>query len=268
MKKFVCALLAGVMSMSLLAGCGSKPTEPDANAPADGGENNTTAGETLRMVTNAAFAPYEFVDDNGEVAGIDAEIAAAIAEKLGMKLEITDMAFESLLPALQSGSADIILAGMTVNAERQESVDFTDSYAKGVQVIIVPEGSEIAGPDDLNGKQIGVQTGTTGDQYCSDTPENGGFGEDAVQRYDNGPLAVAALLNGQVDAVVIDNEPAKALVAANEGLKILDTAYTDEDYAAAVQKGNTELLDKVNAALEELKADGTIDEILAKYIHE
>ncbi len=218
-------------------------------------------GETLTMGTNAAFPPYEFVDGNNKIVGIDAEIAEAVAEKLGMKLEIKDMAFDSLITAVSSGAVDIVLAGLTVTEERKESVNFTDSYATGVQVVIVTEDSAIATTDDLAGKKIGVQTGTTGDQYCASD-----YGEEAVARYDNGALAVAALQNGQVDCVVIDNQPAKAYVEANEGLKILDTEYITEDYAAAIAKENTELLDKVNAALAELKDAGVIDEIIGKYI--
>ncbi len=241
-KKILALALAAVMAFALVA-CG---------APAE---------ETLTMGTNAAFPPYEFMDENNNVVGIDAEIAAAVAEKLGMKLEIKDMAFESLITAVSSGAVDIVLAGMTVTEERKESVNFSDSYATGVQVVIVTEDSAIASIEDLAGKKIGVQTGTTGDIYCA-----GDYGEDAVARYDNGALAVAALQNGQVDCVVIDNEPAKAFVEANEGLKLLDTEYITEDYAAAIAKDNTELLDKVNAALAELKADGKIDEIIGKYI--
>lgn len=205
--------------------------------------------------------PYEFVDDNGEVAGIDAEIAKAIADKLGMTLEIKDMEFDSLIPAVQGGSIDIVLAGMTVNEERKESVNFTDSYATGTQVIIVKEDSAIASVDDLEGKTIGVQSGTTGDAYCTDD-----YGQDHVKQFSSGALAVAALVNGQVDCVVIDNEPAKNFVAANTGLKILGTEYVTENYAAAIAKTNTDLLGKVNGAIAELKADGTIDGIIAKYI--
>ncbi|MBQ5777568.1 MAG: basic amino acid ABC transporter substrate-binding protein [Oscillospiraceae bacterium] len=242
-KRILALALAAVMVFALAA----------CTAPTD--------EATLTMGTNAAFPPYEFMDENNNVVGIDAEIAAAVAEKLGMKLEIKDMAFESLITAVSSGAVDIVLAGMTVTEERKESVNFTDSYATGVQVVIVTEDSAIATIDDLAGKKIGVQTGTTGDIYCA-----GDYGEDAVARYDNGALAVAALQNGQVDCVVIDNEPAKAFVEANEGLKLLDTEYITEDYAAAIAKDNTELLDKVNAALAELKADGTLDEIIGKYI--
>lgn len=222
--------------------------------------------ETLTMGTNAAFPPYEMVDENNNIIGIDAEIAAAVAEKLGMKLEIKDMAFDSLITAVSTGNVDVVLAGMTVTPERMEAVNFSDSYATGIQVVIVPEDSSIASIDDMAGKKIGVQSGTTGDIYCSSAPEDGGFGEDAVSRYDNGALAVAALKNGQVDCVVIDNEPAKNFVAANEGLKILDTEYAVEDYAAAIAKENTELLEQFNTALAELKAEGKIDEIVGKYI--
>ncbi len=241
-KKILALALAALMAFALVA----------CNAPAE---------ETLTMGTNAAFPPYEFMDDAGNVVGIDAEIAAAVAEKLGMKLEIKDMAFDSLITAVSTGSVDIVLAGMTVTEERKESVNFSDSYATGVQVVIVTEDSTIATIEDLKDKKIGVQTGTTGDIYCA-----GDYGEDAVARYDNGALAVAALQNGQVDCVVIDNEPAKAFVEANEGLKLLDTEYITEDYAAAIAKDNTELLDNVNKALAELKAEGKLDEIIGKYI--
>ncbi len=216
---------------------------------------------TLVMGTNASFPPYEFVDDNNKIVGIDAEIAAAVAEKLGKKLQIKDMEFDSLLTAVQSGAIDFALAGMTVNDERKLTVDFSDTYATGVQVIIVKEGSAIKTADDLTGKTIGVQAGTTGDIYCTDD-----FGQDNVKQYNNGALAVAALKNGQVDCVVIDNEPAKNYVKANEGLKILDTEYAVEDYAAAISKENKELQEDFNKALKELKDEGKIAEIIEKYI--
>ncbi len=257
MMKKVLALALAALMLFAFAACG-KP----AQDPANDGSNTGSAKTTLTMGTNAAFAPYEFVDDSGKIVGIDAEIAEAIADKLGMKLEIKDMAFDSLITAVSSGSIDMVLAGMTVTEERKQSVNFTDSYAKGVQSIIVPEGSAIASADDLkNAKKIGVQSGTTGDTYCSDD-----FGEDKVSKFDNGAVAVQALANGQVDCVVIDNEPAKQFVKQNSGLKILDTAYTEEDYAAAVAKDNTELLEKLNGAIAELKAEGKIDEIVGKYI--
>lgn len=265
MKKLSIAMLSMVLAGSmLLTACGGGNTQATEDTGSDTQQSETaenTEGGVLRMATNATFPPYEYVDENNEVAGIDADIAAAIADKLGMELEITDMAFDSLIPALQSDTIDIVLAGMTVDPERAESVNFTDSYATGVQVIIVPEGSDIASPDDLEGKNIGVQTGTTGDLYCTDD-----YGQEFVKQFDNGPLAVAALLNGQVDCVVIDNEPAKNYVAANEGLKILDTAYANEDYAAALAKEDTELYEQVNTAIQELKEDGTIASIIEKYI--
>lgn len=243
MKKVLALTLAAVMVFAFAA----------CSAPAE--------KEVLTMGTNAAFPPYEMVDENNNIIGIDAEIAAAVAEKLGMELEIKDMAFDSLITAVSSGAIDVALAGMTVTEERKEAVNFSDSYATGIQVVIVTEDSAIATIDDLEGKKIGVQSGTTGDIYCA-----GDYGEDAVARYDNGALAVQALLNGQVDCVVIDNEPAKAFVEANEGLKILETEYITEEYAAAIAKENTELLDKFNTALSELKAEGKIDEIVGKYI--
>lgn len=240
LKKILAAVLAIAM-ICCFAGCGKN--------------------DTLTMGTNASFAPYEFVDDNGKIVGIDAEIAQALADKLGMKLEIKDMAFEGLITACTGKSIDMVMAGMTVTDERKESVNFTDSYATGIQVIIVKDGSDIETVDDLEGKKIGVQSGTTGWSYCTDD-----YGEENVKEFDNGSLAVAALQNGQVDCVVIDNEPAKNYVAANEGLKILDTEYVVENYAIAVAKDNTELLEKLNKAMAELKEDGTIKKIVDKYI--
>jgi polar amino acid transport system substrate-binding protein len=171
------------------------------------------------------------------------------------------MEFDSLIPAVSGGSIDVAMAGMTVTPERQEEVNFSETYATGVQAIIVKEGSAIASVDDLEGKKIGVQAGTTGDIYATDD-----YGQENVSQYSNGSLAVQALLNDQIDCVIIDNEPAKSFVAANSGLKILDGAYADEDYAICVAKTNTELLNKINDALAALKADGTVDAIIAKYI--
>ncbi len=271
MKKLSIAMLSMVLAGSmLLSACGGNTQQTTDETTDDAAQTEqTTDGGTLVMGTNAAFPPYEFVDENNEVAGIDADIAGAIAEKLGMTLEIKDMAFDSLIPALSGGTVDIVLAGMTVTPDREQNVDFTDSYATGIQVVIVPEDSDIAPVEqedgtmavDLTGKTIGVQSGTTGDIYCT-----GDYGQENVKQYDNGALAVAALVNGQIDCVVIDNEPAKNYVEANPGLKILDTEYITEDYAAAIAKGNTELYDQVNTAIQELKDDGTIASIIEKYI--
>ena len=270
MKKtrIVAALMAAAMMLTVAACGGSDAASAPAASSAASSEAafSTVTDGVLTMGTNAAFPPYEFVDENNEIAGIDADIAKAVAEKLGLKLEIKDMAFDSLITAVESGSVDIVLAGMTVTPERQEAVNFTTSYATGIQVVIVTEDSSIATIDDLEGKQIGVQSGTTGDIYCSSAPEDGGYGEEAVSRYDNGALAVQALMNGQVDCVVIDNEPAKAFVDANDGLKILETEFAVEDYAAAINLENTALLDAVNGALAELETEGKLDEIVGTYI--
>ena len=214
----------------------------------------------LIMATNAFFPPYEFYDGD-DIVGIDAEIAGLLAEKLGLTLEIVDMDFATIVTSVQTGGVDIGLAGMTVTEERLENVNFTDSYATGVQVIIVKEDSDIASVDDLKGKLIGTQEGTTGHQYCAQD-----YGEENVLAYTNGATAVQNLVQGAVDCVVIDKQPALSFVEANEGLKILETEYVIEDYAAAVSKENTALLDALNTALQELKADGSIDEILNKYI--
>ena len=223
-------------------------------------ELTTVEAGKLTMATNAAFPPYEMTTDAGEFEGIDIETAQAIADKLGLELQIDDMDFDAALLSVQQGKADIVMAGVTVTDERKAVMDFSDNYATGIQSIIVPEGSDIASPDDLAGKTIGTQRGTTGYIYCSDD-----FGDENVVAYDDGLTAVQALNNGQVDAVVIDNAPAKEFVAANPGLVILDTSYAEEDYAIGMAKGSS-LEDAVNAALEELKADGTLQAIVDKYI--
>ena len=274
MKK-LSMILALVLALALvMTGCGTKKDDTAADAPAvsedaAATENNEGAAEggTLVMATNAEFPPYEY-HEGDEIVGIDAEIAAAIAEKLGMELQIEDMAFDSLIPAIQSNKADMVLAGMTVTEDRLENVNFSDSYATGVQVVIVKEDSDIKSVDDLfadgANHSIGVQTATTGDIYCTGDIEDAGLG--TVERYNKGADAIQALLAGKIDCVVIDSQPVKEFVEANEGLTILDTEYAVEDYAIALNKDNTELLDKVNAALKELTDDGTIQSILDKYI--
>ena len=241
----------------------------EASAPEGDGSFTTAVEGKLIMATNAAFPPYESVSGDGTITGIDAEIAAAIAEKLGLELQIDDMEFDSITEAIKSGKADIGLAGMTVTPDRQEEVNFTTSYATGVQVVIVTEDSAITSVDDLFAEGashvVGVQRNTTGDIYTTDDIEDKGLG--TIDRYSKGAEAVQALKTGKVDCVVIDNEPAKAFVAEVEGLKILETEYVTEDYAAAMSKDNTALYDAVNAALEELIADGTVQGIIDKYIN-
>lgn len=218
------------------------------------------------MATNAAFPPYESTTDDGGFEGIDVDVAEKIADKLGLELVIDDMDFSAVITSVQSGKEDMAMAGLTVNEERKKNVDFTDSYANTVQVVIVPEDSDIKTVDDLqNNKKVGCQEGTTGYTLASDSPENGGVGDNAIA-YADGATAVQAMISGKVDAVIIDEQPAKEYVKANEGLKILDTEYTNEEYAIGVSKENPELLKAINTALNQLKDDGTLQEIMDKYI--
>lgn len=262
MKKFIALLLVAVLLLACTA-CGAKKEEAN----------------TLVMATNAAFPPYEYVE-GGKVVGIDAEIAAKIAEKLGMELKIEDVDFDTIIAGVQTGKYDIGMAGLTVTDERKEKVNFSTSYAKGIQAVIVAENSTYTSFEDFytgfdadgnpagvkEGIKIGVQQTTTGDIYSSADPVDWGFGDANVVRYKTGNEAVAALKANKITAVIIDNEPAKSFVAANDGLKILEGAYTDEDYAIAVAKEDTELLEKINTALADLKEDGTLDQIITKYI--
>ena len=250
----------GGSSSSVASSVASSASSETASTSAAAGELTTVMAGKLTMATNATFPPYEMTTDSGDIEGIDVDTAKAIAEKLGLELQIDDMDFDAALLSVQQGKADIAMAGITVTDERKAVMAFSDSYATGIQSIIVPEGSDIASPDDLADKKIGTQRGTTGYIYCTDD-----FGEDSVVAYDNGLTAVQALNNGQVDAVVIDNAPAKEYVAANPGLKVLET-NAEEDYAIGMNKDNTALVEAVNAALEELKADGTLQSIVDKYI--
>lgn len=269
MKKFFAVLMVLVMAVSVFAACSNDDTENDTSASNEGESVKLTATEgKLVMATNAAFPPYEYKEGDG-FAGIDVEIAGKIAEKLGLTLEIQDVEFGTIVGGVQTGKFDIGMAGMTVTEDRLESVDFSTSYATGVQVVIVKEGSDIKSLDDLTGDgsmKFGVQQDTTGDIYASDTVEKGGYGEENVIRFKTGAEAVEALKAGKLQAVIIDNEPAKSFVAANEGLVILDGDWVNEDYAIAVNKENTALLDAVNKALAELTADGTVASIIEKYI--
>ncbi|MCI5556177.1 ABC transporter substrate-binding protein [bacterium] len=278
MKKALSVLTAAALVMSLAA-CGSSASSAASSEAASSetasseaasseaasseasGELTTVEAGKLIMATNATFPPYEMTTDAGDFEGIDVEIAGAIAEKLGLELQIDDMDFDAALLSVQQGKADIVMAGVSVTEDRLLVMDFSDSYATGIQSIIVPEDSDIASADDLAGHMIGCQRGTTGYIYCSDD-----FGDESVTAYDNGLTAVQALANGQVDCVVIDNAPAQEFVAANPGLKILDTSYVEEEYAIGMGKGNTAMLEAVNGALADLKEDGTIQAIVDKYI--
>ena len=254
MKKAIALIMALAMTVCLLAGCGSKGV-------------GTVEKGYLIMATNAEFPPYEYIENN-EVVGIDVDIAAAIAKKLGLELKIENMEFDSIISSVKTGKVDIGAAGMTVTPERLEEVNFTTTYATGVQVVIVTEDSSITSVDDLFAEgakhTIGVQLATTGDLYSTWDIEDEGLG--TVDRYNKGADAIMALKSGKVDCVIIDNEPAKAFVAENEGLKILDTEYAVEDYAIAISKKNEALLEAVDKALKELIEDGTVAAIVGKYI--
>ena len=291
-KKLAAFALAATMSLGLLTACGggttgtadtpaansdapaaTESTAPETETPAADGTFTTVEEGKLIMSTNATFPPYEMVADGDGVngsgyEGIDIEIAYALADKLGLELVIDDMDFDAALLAVQNNSADMMLAGLSYSEERDEVVDFSDPYATGVQVVIVKEGSDVT-LDNLGDYMIGTQRGTTGYIYASDTPENGGYGEDHVIGYDSGVTAVQELINGTIDAVIIDKQPAEAYVAANPdaGLTILPGNWVEEDYCLAVDEGNTALLNALNTALNELKSDGTLDEIVAKYIN-
>lgn len=269
MKKNLMVLGVAVCMAAALSACGSgNTTQPSAaktdtqtgtETKAEGGTETKAGGGKLIMATNAEFPPYEFYDNN-KIVGIDADIARAIATKLGMELEIQDMAFDSLIPALQSGKADFVAAGMTVDPDRQKNVDFTDTYATAAQVIIVKDDGAIKALSDLDGKKIGVQTGTTGDLYTDKIKDA------KVQRFNKGMEAVMALSQGKIDAVIIDREPAKVFVKENKGLSVLNDAFPEEQYAIAIKKGNTELVDKMNGALKELKDSGELQKIVDQYI--
>ena len=249
----------------------SSVAEPAQTEPGQAESTQTDAGQEelttvqqgkLTISTSPDFAPYEYTDDQGNIVGIEPEIMALIAEKLGLELQIDAMDFNSALMAVQQGKSDAVVSGVTVLEERKLVMDFTDSYTTAVQVVVVPEGADVT-LDNLGEKSIGVQRGTTGQLYCEQD-----YGEDHVVAYNTYSLVIQALLNGQVDCVVMDNGPAQAYVKANPGLAILDTEYAVEDYAFGITKGNTGLLNAMNGALHELLEDGSVQEIIDSYIGE
>lgn len=269
MKKVLALVLAALMVFALVA-CsnGSNGSNDSTTTSAEPASSNAGEKKTLVMATNATFPPYEYKDGDN-FAGIDIEVAQKIAEKLGMELEIKDVEFGSIVGGVQTGKFDIGMAGISVTDERKKSVDFTNSYTTTKQVVIVKEDSAIKSLDDLKGDgsmKFGVQQDTTGDILASDTVENGGYGEENVTRYKAATDTVQALKTGKVDAVIIDEAPAKSFVKSTDGLKILEGTWLEEEYAIAVAKDNTELLEKVNTALKELTDDGTIQSIIDKYI--
>lgn len=259
MKKVLALVLAVAMILSLavLAGCGQSTTET-ATA------NDAASSNKIVMATNAEFPPYEYYDGD-TIVGIDAEIAKAIADDMGKELEIVSIEFDSIIAGVQTGKYDFAMAGLTVTEERLLSVDFSDSYATSKQVIVVPENSPIKSVDDLMAEgatyKVGVQIATTSDIYCTDD-----LGAERVTEYNTSMDAVTAMIGGKIDCVVVDSEPAKEFVASNEGLKILETEYVEEEYAACFQKGS-ELTAKYNESLKKLTADGTIQKIIDKYIN-
>ena len=250
MKKILSVILASLMVLSLFA-CGNNQSS-----------QNGQKVKKLIMCTNATFPPYEYKDGN-EFKGIDVEVAKIIGEKLGCEVEILDIEFDALIPAVMSGKADFAMAGMTVTEDRKQNINFSETYQKAVQAIIVPDDSPIKTIDDMNGKKVGVQSGTTGDIYCS-----GDFGEENVVRYSKIPDAMLALKTKKIDVVVVDDQVAKTLVETNgEGYKILDTPYAEEEYAIGINKNNTELLNNINQVIKEIKSNGQLKTIVDKYIN-
>ncbi|MCD8256124.1 MAG: transporter substrate-binding domain-containing protein [Oscillospiraceae bacterium] len=271
LKSLLCVALALTMVLALTA-CGSSGS--NSTSASDVVDTNVTsasdAAETAGLTTinegkltismSADFPPYESLDDSGNIVGIEVDIMNLIAEQLGLELQIDDMDFDSALLAVQQGKSDMVVSGVSITDERKATMNFTDSYTTAVQVIVVPEGSDVT-LDNLGDQLIGTQRGTTGFIYTEDD-----YGSDHVIGYDTYTLVIQAVLNGQVDCAVLDDSVARTYVAENPGLMILDTEYAVESYAFGVDKTNTALLDAVNAALSALIADGTVDEIISRYI--
>lgn len=271
--KMISLASVSILSLGLVAGCGnssssaaadaSVSSSPEATASAEASDNaatDTTSDNVIVMGTNAEFEPFEY-RDGLDIVGFDVEIAQKVAEKLGKELKIEDMSFDSLIMALNTDKIDFIAAGMTATDERKTQVDFSDAYFNSKQMIIVKaDDTSITTADDLVGKKVGVQLGTTGDLFVSGTD---GIAE--VAQFQTGTQAVMDLKNGKVDAVVIDAEPAKKMTEGQSDLKLLDAPFVEEEYAIAVKKGDDDVLKAVNETLADIKADGTYDEIYTKY---
>ncbi len=253
---------AGEVKESTTASSASVTTTAATTAAPTEAEIGTKDPKVLVMGTNAAFPPFEYPEGDG-IVGVDAEMMELIAQELGVELEIVDMEFDALPTALANGQIDIIAAGFTVTPDREEAMDFTTPYYTAAQTVIVLKDSGYTGIADLEGKIIGVQTGTTG-SFCAedivDDPDND------IKGFASGMLAVEALKNGQVDAVIIDNNPAKEYAESNADLVLIEGEFADEKYAMAVAKGNDVLLGNVNAALAAIKENGEFDKIVDKYI--
>ncbi len=273
-RALTAVVIAGAMTLSLAACGGSTDTADSADTSAEAADEasedteavvTTVEDGQLIWGTNASFPPYESIDNN-EVVGIDADIAAELGERLGLEAVVENMDFDAIIPAVTSGKIDVGIAGMTVNEERLVNVNFSTPYVEAGQVIVVPEGSDITSVEDLNGKIIGVQRGTTGDDYVSDA-ENG-IEAAEIQRFSSAVETGQALLSNKIEVIVIDNQPAKSIVNANEGLEILPDPLTSEQYAICVSKDNEALLDAINAVLADMEADGTLQAIFDEYLVE
>lgn len=271
LKKITALLCAITMSVAALSACSTGEDESGSTAGSTKSESASLIDQikargTLVMATNAEFEPFEYKDENKYV-GIDIEIAQAIADELGVELDILDIAFDSCIPALTSGRADMVIAGMSVTEDRLKNVDFSDAYFNASQAIVVTKDSDISSRADLDGKIIGVQQGTTGDTYVTDEDGKLDISVADVKRYSKGSEAVSDLISGRIDAVVIDNFPAEKFVERNSNSIVkLDEAMTEEEYAIALAKGESEFKDLVNSVIQSLKDSGKLDEIVSKYI--
>ena len=223
------------------------------------------SSNTVTMSTNATFEPFEY-KSGGNIVGIDVDIANKVAAKLGKKLAINDVEFESLPAELSSGKCDFVAAGMSVDADRKKNMDFSDPYFDATQSIIVLKGSAVQSRTDLNGKKVGVQQGTTGDKFCTNEKHTSDIKVGTVKRYNKGADAISDLTAGRIDAVVIDDFPAQKFVSQNSAKLVkLKDALTVEHYAIAVKKGNTELVNTINGVLKDMKSSGELDKIINKY---